>query len=179
MAITLDGTAGITAQAINLTTPLPVVGGGTGMTAIQIFHVREEQPAGTHGGASVAGNQVRVLNTIVRNSIVGASLATNQITLPAGGYKIEAYAPAHTVVRHRIRLVNVTDTVVIMLGLSAGTNVDADTHSFIMGTFTLSGTKALNITHFTQSATATLGLGLSTDDTFVNVYTSVLITKIE
>jgi hypothetical protein len=145
----------------------------------QIIQVRQETSSGAGGGDSVSGDQVRVLNTVVGNTISGASLATNQITLPAGIYTISASAPVKVAGYHRARLVNVTDSAVLMLGSSAssGTSTLTVTHSFVEGKFTLTGTKALNITHSIQDAVVG-GLGRESNDTYSNVYTSVFITKI-
>lgn len=49
---------------------------------------------GTHGGTFTAGAwRTRDLNTVLTNTISGASLSNNQITLPAGKYYVEASAP--------------------------------------------------------------------------------------
>ena len=146
----------------------------------QILHVRDEKTAGTEGGSSVAGNQVRTLNTVVRNTIAGASLASNQITLPAGTYTINARSPAYKSNRHRVRLVNVTDSVVLLRGSSehTGATDNVSTDSCIVGVFTLGATNALNLTHYILDAAATYGLGLSGGDTFVDVYAEAYITKI-
>ena len=147
----------------------------------QILHVRDEKPAGTDGGSSIAGSRGRTLNTVVRNTIAGASLAGNQITLPAGKYTINARAPAINSYSHRIRLVNVTDAVVLLMGSSEHTSgaSGVSTNSVIVGTFILTAQKVLDITHYIYNAIATLGLGVATSDTFVEVYTEVFITKIE
>ena len=145
----------------------------------QILHVRDEKPSTTTGGSSVAGNQVRTLNTVVSNTITGASLAANQITLPAGIYTVLATAPTYRSDRHRIRLVNVTDALVLLLGTSEyTTSSEVQTRSIIDGKFTLGASKVLNITHATANAQVTFGLGVDANDTFAEVYTSVFITKI-
>lgn len=151
----------------------PTSGGG-------VIHVRDEKATATAGGGSSAGSNIRTLNTVVTNTISGASLASNQITLPAGTYNIIASAPAGEAGKHRIRLVNVTDSTVALLGTSAFNDVTSymQTDSVISGQFTLAGTKALNITHYIQFAAVTTGLGQAMNDTFVNVYTSVFIEKI-
>ncbi|MDO8413019.1 MAG: hypothetical protein Q7S51_04420 [Gallionellaceae bacterium] len=143
------------------------------------LHVREETTS--NGGTSVVGDQVRVLNTVVSNTILNASLSSNQITLPKGTYSIHASAPCLGGVRHRIRLVNVTDSTVLMLGTSEapGSSDPTQTSSFIRGIFTLAATKNLNITHYIVAAQATNGLGVNTADGLTNVYTSCLITKVE
>ena len=56
-----------------------------------VIHVQDQKPAGTSGGAFAAGAwQVRDLNAVVANSISGASLSGNRITLPAGKYVVSA-----------------------------------------------------------------------------------------
>ena len=150
----------------------------TAATSInQILHVREEQPASTNGGSSVVGNQVRILNTVVSNTIPGASLAGNQITLPLGKYQINASAPTYTANQHRIRLINITDAVVVLLGSSEYAVAATTDRSLLIGVFNITATKSFNITHFTSVAIAN-GLGVNSADTFIEVFTNVIITKI-
>lgn len=179
-----DGTAKLARGTVDGTTQdilgIGVAGNLTSLVGISnpILHVRDEKPTTTEGGPSIAGSQVRTLNTVVINSIAGASLAANQITLPAGTYKIDANAPGYNVARHRARLVNSTDAVVILLGSSEHNGGSVGTRSRLVGTFTLAAVKTVNITHFTQVATVTYGLGVETNDGFVNIYTEVFIEKI-
>ncbi len=144
----------------------------------QILHVRDEKASGTAGGSAIAGNQVRTLNTVVSNTITGASLASNQITLPAGTYKIYAQAPAFVTDQHRLRLVNVTDSTVTLLGTTAYVTTSSANFSVVIGKFTITSTKVFNLTHYTQTARATNGLGTLVNDTFAEVYTSAIITKV-
>lgn len=81
--------------------------------------VQNQQTAGTDGG-SVTHNTVTTatLNTSVHNSITGASLAANDITLPAGTYDISAWKSfsggnASQANTGKIRLFNVTTSAVI------------------------------------------------------------------
>ena len=57
--------------------------------------VVNEQSKGTAGGTSSNGYNDRVLNTEKKNTITGASLSSNEITLPAGDYYVEAWAAAY------------------------------------------------------------------------------------
>ena len=50
--------------------------------------VSDTRPASTAGDSYGAGDTTRVLNTVDINEIPGASLNTNQITLPAGTYSV-------------------------------------------------------------------------------------------
>lgn len=142
------------------------------------MHVRDEKASGTAGGASSTGSNIRTLNTVVTNTIAGASLASNQVTLPAGTYRINATVPSYAGSRHRARLVNVTDSTVALLGESSFNNpTDGYASSVISGRVVITASKAFNITHYVATAVAGNGLGIETSDTFVEVYTSMTIQK--
>ena len=151
--------------------------------AQDILHVRDEKAANTAGGSSVAGNQARDLNTVILNTISGASLdiGTGVITLGAGTYEIEAYTPAYFSARHRASLYNLTDVAYEVLGGPIYTHVtDAfgQNRSPVWGRFTLSGTKTFELRHFTQNVRSTNGLGQPVDDGRDEVYTDVYIKEI-
>jgi len=57
----------------------------------QLFHVRDSAQL----SLSVSSWQTRVLSTSVTNEITSASLASNQLSLPAGTYFIEAICNQH------------------------------------------------------------------------------------
>jgi len=85
---------------------------------LRLLHVEDQKTSGSHGGSSVATTwTTRTLNTVVSNEISGASLSSNQITLPAGKYYFEASAPAYKINGHRIKLYNATDASDISWGL--------------------------------------------------------------
>mgnify|MGYP003127623559 FL=1 len=180
--ITLD----VPAAAGTNTLTLPASTGTVALTsdissfAHEILHVREEQGATTYGGgASAASTVTRVLNTVVTNEITGASLGSNQFTLPAGTYFIDASAPANEVDRHRISLYNATDTSTTLLGQSE--DVDAtltQTQARLRGKFTITGSKAFEIRHFTESARSVYGLGNFTTDSNNAIYTEVIVQKV-
>ena len=66
-----------------------VSGAGGGIFESQLLHVRDEKASGTDGGTSANGIVDRDLNTVKVNEITGASLSSNQITLPSGTYYVE------------------------------------------------------------------------------------------
>ena len=145
----------------------------------QILHVRDEKTAGTSAGTSLTGDNIRVLNTVARNTISGASLGSNQITLPLGTYTVNASAPALQSGYHKLRLVNVTDSTNVLIGqscYSAAASV-VQTTSTILGVFTLAATKVLNLTHYIAGGSAPNGLGGGTG-ILTEVYAEVFITKI-
>src|SRR5512139_1550675 len=131
----------------------------------QFFHIQDQKTSGTAGGTFNSGAwQTRVLNTSVTNEIASASLASNQITLPAGTYYIEATAPAHQVSSHKAKLYNVTDAVDILLGTSAFVNSFAsysNSESRVCGRFTLAGSKVLELRHQCINTSSGSGFGVA------------------
>jgi hypothetical protein len=152
-----------------------------GATVANAFHIQDQKSSGTDGGTSSAATvHTRDLNTTITNTITGASLAANQITLAAGTYDIWAEAPAHDVTRHRLQLYNITDAAIEILGGSShiGSGDNAVTGATLRGQLTITGSKVFELRHYTQSAKATLGLGVATSDGNVEVYANVLIRKV-
>ncbi len=80
--------------------------------------VEDQKASGGSGGASTGGTWVtRTINTVVKNT-VGATLASNVLTLPAGTWEIEWDAPAYHTTGHITRLYNTTDAAVVATGTS-------------------------------------------------------------
>jgi len=156
----------------------------TGLVAGGVFptlHVRDEKTATTSGGASSAAtDNVRTLNTVVTNEITGASLSSNQITLPVGTYFIQATAPAFLTNRHRIFLYNTSDSAVELLGrnvYSDSTDSGFNT-SDMTGRFTIASSKVFELRHYTESARASNGLGVDANDSRTSIFADVIITKV-
>lgn len=177
-----------------LTTDGTVIIGTTGLDFIDMKYigagymlVQDQKASGTAGGASVAGLQTRTLNTVVKNTIAGASLSGNQITLPAGNYRINARAPV-LFAQHRSQLFNVTDNVVHTYGsnangLNSGTatsigNDPAQTDSFVNAYVEINATKVFTLRTYCSEANATNGLGaFSVEATGNEIYSSIEIIK--
>lgn len=114
------------------------------------MHVQDQKTSGTAGGTFTAGSwQTRTLNTEVgTTTISGASLATNQITLPAGTYNIRAWAQAHYTNVHQTRLYDTTGAAVLALGTTARAESGySDSVSLVNGTFTLSVESVIELQH--------------------------------
>ena len=149
-----------------------------------LLHVRDEKSSGTDGGTNINGSpstfEPRTLNTVLTNEISGASLASNKITLPAGTYFIYARVPAFCVDRHKSRLRNVTDSSDTLIGsnqyFTPSVNVGGD--SWIIGRFTIAGTKDFEIQYRNQSVRTNEGLGLGVGYGVLEVYTDVQIWKV-
>jgi hypothetical protein len=139
---------------------------GTKVFQSQLYHVRDQVSSGTSGASNLTINtwNTRRLNTEVTDEIT-ASIASNQISLVAGTYRvlghvmsnveIQSSIGADTVVKNKLRLRNITDGVTLILGLSYqaahnsfGSGVDITVNpltTVIKGTFTLSGSKVLEL----------------------------------
>lgn len=116
---------------------------GTGNSfGAQLFHVRDEQTSGTVGPVLTGStwNTIR-FNTTRTSEISSASIGSNQITLPAGTYIIDAFVVFHNQgTQCKVKLYNVTDSVDQLIGFAA-----YEGNIAVRGKFTLSGTKVLEI----------------------------------
>lgn len=149
----------------------------------QYFLARDEKPAGTFGGSSTTGINQRTLNTVIRNTIPGAGLAANVITLPAGVYRVHASAPLSVGDEHQLYLYNTTDNVVAIAGTSEQTSTTGgadviQTRSFINGILTLTATKAFVLRHRAGAGSSLNGLGWAANTPGVNeVYAEIEIIR--
>lgn len=140
----------------------------------------DQKTSNTPGGTFTSGAwRTRELNTTVTNTISGCSLASNQITLPAGSYFVIASAPGYSVNYHQMRLYNATDAAAIMTGSNEYTSVGDYplTQSRVFTFFTLSGTKAIEVQHQCGTTKATNGFGVA--NAFgTEKYTNILLGKV-
>ena len=129
-----------------------------------LLHVQDQKSQGTNGGS--AGDNATVtrdLNTVLTNEISGASLSSNQITLPSGTFFISAKAPASHCNSHQVFWYNTSDSSEVLTGQNtfnstAGT-AESTTHSFVTGRFTIASSKVFELRHRINSNSPTVGLG--------------------
>ena len=140
----------------------------------------DEKAADTNGGSFSASTwQTRDLNTEIADPDSIVSISSNQFTLGAGSYLIEAEATAKEVNRHILRIYNATSTSVVAYGMSAhassgGSVTDTAT---VTARVTITGNTAFEIQHWGQSSRSDYGLGFANDASVVNKYTIVKIFK--
>jgi hypothetical protein len=161
-----------TAEAVPLS-PLAVTGR---------FHVRDQKAVNTAGGAAAATTwNVRDLNTVIENSIQGASLATNQITLPAGTFRVSASAPGHNIAQNKLRLRDAGDTTTYLVGSSYFNSAtdNGEQNALLRGIFTLTASTALELQHYSEAVKATDGLGVQVNATEVEVYADIVIEQLD
>lgn len=147
--------------------------------------IRDEKAIGALGGTFTSGAwRTRDLNTIVTDETGNVTLSSNQFTLQAGTYRIDAHAPAFNVNGHQSRLRNITDGITQLVGRGA-TSIQssiADTASQqanIKGQFTLSSAKAFELQHFCTTTRATSGFGIGITGTGeIAIFTEVEIIKV-
>ena len=150
-----------------------------GIFESQLLHVRDEKSQNTSGGTAASnGTQTRTLNTVKTNEITGASLSSNQITLPSGTYYIQALAPAYDTSRSQAFLYNVTDTANEIIGSTSTNTVASTSFCHVIGRFTISAQKVFSIVQFTFDAHVN-GLGEPANNSGgTEVYTDVQIWKV-
>lgn len=130
----------------------------------KLLHVQDQKSSGTNGGDFNSGaDRTRTLNTVLTNEITGASLSSNQITLPVGTYFLEGLALANQTTTHQTLIYNVTDATEILRGFSNNaTNGTANTSdSYISGRFTITAQKVIEFRHRCGSSQATNGFGIA------------------
>lgn len=147
----------------------------------ELLHIQDQKAQNTAGGTFTSGaRRTRDLNTVLTNQITGASLATNQITLAAGDYFIQARASAHKITRHQSWLRDTTGAADLVIGSTEHTSASQNvaTNSFIVGRFTLSVESVLEIQHECSSTFSTSGFGVAANFSTNEVYTDVQIWKV-
>lgn len=157
---------------------------GKGNTKAPYALIRDEKSSGTNGGSFTSGSwQTRDLTTIAVDSI-GVVLNSNQFTLPAGRYRISAYAPAFFVNTHKARLRNITDAETVDEGTSAksnddSTNSETTQESVIRFEFEIEEAKTFEIQHQCETTGNTNGFGTATTFSTDNeIYTVVELWKL-
>lgn len=149
--------------ALNFVAPLVATDDGgngrTNVTASSLGRVVavDAKPAGTPGGVASAGWNVRELNTALVNTIAGAALAANEIVdLPAGTYRVTAWAQSFKSDAHRLRVRNQTAGTTLVLGsIAYAYSVEnPQTHAVLVGEFTLAATSAIRLEHYLQNPPA-------------------------
>jgi hypothetical protein len=183
------GTAADTMTRLGIGTAGQVLTVNSGATApewktagatIQQAVFTDTKSSGTNGGTFTDGAwRTRDITTTQSNSITGCSLASNQITLPAGTFRVEGSAVAFKVDRHQTRIYNITGSTSLFVGLNSysDTYQDIATPSTFSGTFTLAGSTVIELQHRSNLSYSNQGFGLSLGWGDC-VYSIVTITKV-
>jgi hypothetical protein len=124
--------------------------------------IADQKAAATNGGTFTSGSwQTHTLQTELYDPNGIVSIASDQFTLQAGTYKIDAWAVAYKVDNHQIRLRNITDgatTALGSFGMSAAADaVHSDSHLKVV--FTITSAKVFELQHRCETTAATTGFG--------------------
>ena len=148
----------------------------------QVLHVRDEKPTNVAGGTfTAAAWRIRDLNTVVANTIPGASLTNNAVTIPAGTYDIFVRVPAYAVNRHMCRLWDITLSSTIVSGSSAYTSSSgtANTDATIQTRQTFLNSTTFEVHHVSQTTEAANGFGVEANAVgFPEIYSEVFVRRI-
>ena len=147
-----------------------------------VLIVCDEKAAGTEGGTFTTGAwRTRTLNTIRAHGIPGASLAADQITLPAGVYYADFSAPAGVVGHHQTRLRDITNGLTLVVGTTeySWTTDSTWTRSIGRGRFFLSAAAVIELQHNCSVTKAANGMGNAANLGEVEVYAEIKIHKVQ
>lgn len=149
---------------------------GLGSTPLYYLKATDQKTSGTNGGSSIAGFQVRTLNTLNTNEITGASLSSNRVTLPAGSYDFLITSSLFQANQSQLYLYSVTDSAYAIFGSSiyqtAGISCNAS------GRLTITSTKQYEVSVYANTAYASTGLGVATSSGQSEIYTTLEIWKV-
>lgn len=160
-----------------------------GRAAVNVYIAKHSVAANTAGGGATMGSwQARTLNVEAVNTIGGtASLATNQITLPAGTYRVRGFSAMHACGPHRCGIYNATDAAwvkdttsngdLVGMATSADVSETLQTIATVEGRFTIAASKLIEFHYRCTADKATDGLGLATNWGVNEIYATVVFEK--
>lgn len=146
-----------------------------------MLHYQHQQTSGTDGGTSAAADwQKLTLNTEIWNTITGASVATSQVTLPAGTYECYASCNGFQCNAMRLRLRDTTGSADLLYGVNGRAQATDNSVAVttMRGRFTLTVESVLELQLYTSTAKATTGLGFALTTGEVEVFNELMIEEI-
>ncbi|MDB4312206.1 hypothetical protein N9937_02125 [bacterium] len=182
----LNGVAlGDAATATIGTEVLSPTGDGSGLSGlaspVDYAVMSLQETSGSAGGGSIATTWTkRSINTVELNDITGASLATGQITLPAGTYRFDSYSAAGgNAGRMTTRLYNVTDAVAVAQAIGSGADTAGQDSCVnpLSGVFTIAAEKVFEYQYFAQTAGGS-GLGYGQSTGAAEVFVRITLAKV-
>jgi len=155
--------------------------GGAERRGLKTYAIICDEKAGDGGTFTSGAFRTRDLNTEIADPDGIVSISSNQFTLGAGTYLIEASATSHDVKRHIARIYNATSSSVVEYGQPnyGDTSGNGTGPSIVVARVTVTGNTAFEIQHRCETTKATNGFGLNNNfgSGIVNKYTIVKIFK--
>ena len=155
-------------------------GGGGGGTAPEFNIYRHEVAAAVNGGQPVAGSwQTRPLNAAHLEETAGVSLASDQITLPAGKYKFTGFQTFYNTDYTHTRLYNVTDAAVLVTGATGYPSDTTEQACLTMdGVFEIADTKVIELQYRVTSASNINGFGVGNGTVETAIFAQAMFEKV-
>ena len=146
-----------------------------------IGSISHQVSSGTASGTFTSGSyQTRPLNGSDGDFSKFGTLSSNQITLDAGTYHVNASANSYQVDVNRLRFQNTSDASTVIFGVNANArsaSVAPDTAE-LKGTFTITATKTFELQHRGTTTRASDGFGVNASFGDTEVYATIEITKL-
>ena len=171
-----DGGSGVVIIRYPIVTKANLIGQGP-----QIMIVQHQEAMVTGGGDSLAGVNIRDLNTVQFSNLVGASLSSKQITLSAGTYHMRGWTGSYHGNNHKGYLWDVTNSKLVIAGSSEHAYEPSydTTHSFVNGVVSTTGTTVFEFRHHIIYATGSaLGTATGVTPAGPEIYAELEITRI-
>jgi len=158
---------------------------GGGAVDVNRLIIAYRAAAGTDGGDATSGaRRALPLNNVIVDTIAGASLSSNQITLPAGTYRVRAVSTFYRTNHTRIYLEDVDSPTTLVESLSMFVR-DQDFVNLAIpldGRFTLAAEKTIELQYETQKTVTGNGLGTETSSNLTvapdyEIYRTIEITE--
>lgn len=153
---------------------------GISYAAPRVAWLTDVKSSGTHGGTCTSGSFfARTLNTEDDPSDF-VTLSSNQFTLPAGEYIIEAYAPHYFSGANKTKIRNTTDGSDTLIGINSygGSAAETQPLATLNGRFTITASKTFELQQRCTTTRATDGLGVAASFSISEIYGTVKITKV-
>jgi len=176
-----QGNAGGTAVWATMTVTKIGTSQVSGVPLPRVVYIKDAKSSGTQGGTFTSGSyQTRDLNQLTGDTDF-VTLSSNQFTLPAGKYQIEAGGLAGLVSNHKTRIQNITDASTEFLGHynfnPAGTTLY--TMAECEGVVEIFSAKTFELQHRCSVSRATDGFGSAASFGDDEIFSEIRITKVE
>ena len=151
------------------------------------FHCQDQKAYNVDGGTNIADAWTkRTLNTVIYNDIQGASLASDQVSLPAGVYYVEGSAQHRCGGTALNAIVAIfIDSIKAVQGQSNYLGTSSTEEVGVSGVITLSNPAVVSLKYYAGLAQATDGLGVSnnvgsiTDASINSIYADLKIWQLD
>jgi len=137
-------------------------GVGQGAYETALFHIQNEHASYQNTSITTSYTDF-IFNTVKTNEITGASLSSNEVTLPSGTYFADIMICTTRCNAFVSRLYNTTDSSLVLEGALMYNDASHTNNliSFIKGRFTIAAQKTFKIQASAQTAYSTYGQGYS------------------